>query len=67
MSLSTDTLLFSIVLILAAIQTALPVTEDGSTFLVAGLGIAAFGLLGSAIMSMMNVESSSTDGENSPR
>ena len=29
MSLSTDLLLFSIVLVLFAIQTALPVTEDG--------------------------------------
>ncbi|MFB6124190.1 MAG: hypothetical protein ABEJ78_12120 [Haloferacaceae archaeon] len=64
MSLSTDTLLFGVVLLLAAIQTALPVTEGGRTLLIAGFAIAVVGLLGSVAESMRRVRSETTDGEN---
>ena len=67
MSLSTDTLLFSVVLVLAAIQTAFPATEGGRNFLLAGLGIAVLALLGSIIKSMIHFGSGATDGENSDR
>ena len=66
-SLSTDALLFSIVLVLAAIQTALPFDEGSTNFLLAGLGIAVLALLGSIIRSMTNLGSEVTDGENPKR
>lgn len=52
MALSTDTLLFSIVLVLAAIQTALPFAQGSTNFLLAGLGIAVVALLGSIIRTL---------------
>lgn len=67
MSLSTDLLLFSVVMILLAIQTALPVTEGGSNFLLAGTGIAVLGLLVSVITSIMEADSGPTREENSER
>lgn len=67
MSLSTDALLFSIVLMLAAVQTALPVTEGGRNFLLAGLGIAVLALLGSALTSMMRTGPGATDSETAKR
>ena len=67
MPLSTDALLFSIVLVLAAIQAALPFDEGSTNFLLAGLGIAVLALLGSIIKSTTNVESGVTDGENPKR
>lgn len=67
MSLTTDTLLFGILLVLVAIQTALPVTEGGRTFLLAGLGIAVLALLGSVIKSIVYSGYGTTDDENSQR
>lgn len=67
MSLGTDSLLFSIVLVLAAIQAALPYSEGSTNFLLAGLGIAVLALLGSFITSITQMESGETDGENSER
>jgi hypothetical protein len=67
MSLSTDFLLFSVVLVLIAIQTALPVTEGGGNFLLAGTGIAVLGLLISIITSVMEADSGPTRKENSER
>ena len=67
MSLSTDTLLFSIVLVLAAIQVALPFDEGSTSFLLAGLGIAVLALLGSIITSVTDFGSGVTDGESSER
>ena len=67
MSLTTDTLLFSIVLVLAAIQTALPFNEGSTHFLLAGLGIAVLALLGSVISSIIHKESGAMDGENLER
>ena len=67
MSLSTDTLLFSIVLVLAAIQAALPYSEGSTSFLLAGLGLAVAALLGSTIESVTHLGSGATDGENSER
>lgn len=67
MSLSTDTLLFSIVLLLVAIQSALPVTEGGRNFLLAGLGIAVLALLGSVIKTIIDASPEAIDGENSER
>jgi hypothetical protein len=55
-SLSTDALLFSIVLMLFGIQTALPVTAGGGTFLLAGLGVAVAGLLGSMVSWAMSAQ-----------
>lgn len=57
MSLSTDLLLFSVVLVLIGIQTALPVTEGGGNFLLAGTGIAVLGLLISITTSIMEADS----------
>ncbi|MEZ3163066.1 hypothetical protein ABNG03_01205 [Halorubrum sp. RMP-47] len=56
MSLSTDTLLFSIVLMLFGVQTALPVTEGGASFLFAGLGLAVLALVGSVVMSIRDAD-----------
>jgi hypothetical protein len=67
MSLSTDALLFSIVLILVAIQTGLPVSQGGGNFLFAGLGIAVLALLGSVITSVRDTEPGATPGENPER
>ena len=67
MSLSTDILLFSIVLVLAAIQAALPFNEGSTPFLFAGLGIAVLALLGSIISSINTKELGVTDGENLER
>ena len=67
MSLSTDTLLFSVVLVLAAIQVALPFDEGSTSFLFAGLGIAVLALLGSIIQSMIHSGPGAADGENSER
>lgn len=67
MSLTTDALLFSIVLILVAIQTALPVTAGGGNFLIAGVGFAVFALLGSIITSIRDTDPGETREENSER
>lgn len=63
MSLTTDALLFSIVLILVAIQTALPVTAGGSNFLLAGVGFAVVALLASIITSIRDADPRSARGE----
>ncbi|MFB6353496.1 MAG: hypothetical protein ABEJ92_05365 [Halobacteriales archaeon] len=52
MALSTDSLLFSIVLVLAAIQTSLPSTEGSTNVLLVGLGLAVLALLGSVVTTM---------------
>lgn len=67
MSLSTDLLLFSIVLVLFAIQTALPVTEDGGNFLFAGLSIAVLGLLISILTSIRDADRGAPREEDSER
>ncbi|MFB6129822.1 MAG: hypothetical protein ABEJ28_03265 [Salinigranum sp.] len=67
MSLSTDALLFSIVLVLVAVQTALPFDGGSTNFLLAGLGIAVVALLGSVVTSTTNLTPGATDGENSER
>ncbi|MFB6155460.1 MAG: hypothetical protein ABEJ22_06160 [Haloferacaceae archaeon] len=67
MSLTTDTLLFGIVLLLAAIQTSLPTTEGGRSFLLAGLGIAVLALLGSVVESIIRAGSEATDGDPTER
>lgn len=67
MSLSTDALLFSIVLILVAVQTALPVTEGGENFLLAGLGLAILALLGSIITSIRDADPGAVGRENGER
>lgn len=67
MSLSTDALLFSIVLMLFGVQTAFSVTEDGGTFLFAGVGLAVLALLGSIITSIQDADPGATGGENADR
>lgn len=64
MSLTTDALLFSIILMLLAIETALPVTQDGKTFLIAGIGIAVLALLGSVIQTMIQLGAGSENENN---
>jgi hypothetical protein len=48
-SLSTDALLFSIVLVLVGVQTGLQVTAGGGNFLLAGPAVAALGLTASLV------------------
>lgn len=67
MSLSTDTLLFGLVLVLISLQTALPVTEGGRNFLFAGLGIAVIAWVGSVTVTMMRWRPGVTDGESAAR
>lgn len=67
MALTTDALLFSIVLMLVAIQTALPVTAGGSNFLLAGVGLAVLALLGSLITSIRDTDSGAAREERSER
>jgi hypothetical protein len=64
MSLSTDALLFSIVLVLIAIQTSLPASYEGREFLLAGLGFAVLALLASLLTWLRAAGSNSQPQEN---
>ena len=66
-SLRTDTLLFSIVLVLVSIQTALPYDEGSNQILLAGLGLAALALLSSIVFAMAPDGSGISAGKDTDR
>ncbi|WP_247010314.1 hypothetical protein [Halorientalis litorea] len=65
MSLSTDVLLFSVVLMLMAVQIEASGYGSGDPWVAAGLAVAVLGILGSLVSAARSAEPPTADGDDS--